>query len=337
MKKGRFLARALASVFAACALCFAGCKDDIPENDVTVYMPDGAPALALAGVMKDDTADDGVTYRVVAPALIKTKITYDDADKNADICVVPVTAACKLVGDGSEYKMLGAVTHGNLYLISKAETAYTQENLSLLVGKTVGVLQINEVPGLTLKATLQKHGLAYAELTDGASAQADKVNLKGIADATAIDGSLDCYLLAEPAVSVQVNKNGYTIVGDLQALYSSAETGYPQAVLLAKKALTEEKAAWTKAFVEKIAAAGEWLETASGVQIVETVTAHLEDENYATTLKAPLLSADVVARCGVRFSYARDCKTDVDAVMTALSGVNANAAVVPSADFYWAE
>jgi hypothetical protein len=337
MKMGRFLARALATIVAACALCFSGCKDDVPADETTVYMPDGAPALALAGVMKEDSDSDGITYRVVAPALIKTKITYSDMDKNADFCVLPVTAACKLVGDGTAYKMLGALTQGNLYLISKTTTNYTQENLSDLIGKTVGVLQINEVPGLTLKATLNKLGLSYVELVDGASAQADKVNLKGIADATAIDGSLDCYLLAEPAVSVQVNKNGYTIVGDLQALYSSAEIGYPQAVLVAKTSILQEKADWTKAFLEKIAAAGDWLKSARGEEIVQTVTAHLEDENYATSLKAPLLTADVLARCGVRFSYARDCKVDVDAFMNALKGVNANAAVVPSADFYWTE
>jgi len=337
MKFGRFLARALAIVIVACGLCFSGCKEDVPEGETTVYMPDGAPALALAGVMKDDTESDGVTYRVVAPALIKTKITYSDMDENADFCVLPVTAACKLVGAGTEYKMLGALTQGNLYLISKTAKEYTQENLSDLIGKTVGVLQINEVPGLTLKATLSKHGLPYAELVDGASAQADKVNLKGVADATAIDGSLDCYLLAEPAVSVQVNKNGYTIVGDLQALYSSAEIGYPQAVLVAKTSILQEKAEWTKAFLEKISAAGEWLKSASGEEIVHTVTAHLEDENYATSLKAPLLTADVLARCGVRFSYARDCRADVDSFMSALKSVNANAAVVPNADFYWTE
>ena len=78
MKKTTFLARALACIVAACALCFVGCKEDIPAGETTVYMPDGAPALAFAGLMHDDTDDDGITYRVVAPSLIKTKITYDD-------------------------------------------------------------------------------------------------------------------------------------------------------------------------------------------------------------------------------------------------------------------
>lgn len=334
MKRG-WLIRALAAVIAACALCFSGCKEDIPAAETTVYMPDGAPALAFAGLMSEDTADDGVTYRVVAPALIKTKVSYEDADDNADFCVLPVTAACKLLGDGERYKLLGTVTNGNLYLISKTQTPLTKEELPVLRGKTVGVLQINEVPGLTFKTTLKKAGLEYVELVDDATTQADKVNLKGIADATAIDGTLDYYLLAEPAVSVQAHRNGYTIVGDLQALYSSAEEGYPQAVLVAKTAFLEEKAAWTAAFLEKVAAARQWLATASGEEIVAAVTAHLEDENYATTLKAGLLSSDVITRCGVRFSYASACKADIDGFMTAMKAVNANAASVPSEDFYW--
>ena len=31
--------------------------------------------------------------------------------KNADLCVLPVNDASKLLGDGAKYKMLGAVTH----------------------------------------------------------------------------------------------------------------------------------------------------------------------------------------------------------------------------------
>ena len=135
-----------------------------PEKEVTVCMPDGAPALALAKLMHEDTADDGVTYKVVDTSLISSVLTNTDNTKNADMCVLPVTAASKLLGKGNRYKMVGVVTHGNLFLISKDGEVLTADNLSNLKGKTVGVLKINEVPGLTLKAILNKYDIPFEEV-----------------------------------------------------------------------------------------------------------------------------------------------------------------------------
>lgn len=136
------------------------------SREITVCMPDGAPALAMAKLMADDTDSDGVTYKVVATDLIASKVTNKDMEKNADLCVLPVTAASKLLGNGENYTMLGVVTHGNLYLISKEGEALSAENMDSLKGKKIGVLKINEVPGLTLKTVLNKYGLAFEEITN---------------------------------------------------------------------------------------------------------------------------------------------------------------------------
>ena len=137
------------------------------DKEVTVCMPDGAPALALAKLMQADTETDGVTYKVVATDLIASKVTNKDAATHADLCVLPVTAASKLLGSGEKYQMLGTVTHGNLYLISKDGEMLTAENMETLQGKKIGVLKINEVPGLTLKTVLNKYGLDFEEITNG--------------------------------------------------------------------------------------------------------------------------------------------------------------------------
>lgn len=136
----------------------------LPEDEITVYMPDGAPALALAKMMREDTDEDGVTYKVVDPSLITAVVNYEEESKNADMCVLPVTAASKLLGKGDKYKMVGVVTHGNLFLISKEGEALTAENMASLKGKTIGVLKINEVPGLTLKAVLNKYNIPFEEV-----------------------------------------------------------------------------------------------------------------------------------------------------------------------------
>jgi hypothetical protein len=329
MKK--FFAGLLAIV---CCLSSFGCFGlGDKSNDLTVYMPDGAPALAFAKLMHEDTEDDGFEYKVVSPTVIKTKVTYKDDSKNADLCVLPLTAATKLLGSGESYQMLATVTHGNLYLISKDDSvSYTAENIHSLKGKTVGVLQLNEVPGLVLKTVLSKLGVAYQE--NGESV-ADKVNLipiTGAQDVGALTG-VDLYLLAEPAVSAQATK-GFKIVGDLQTLYGG-ENGYPQAVLVIKKSVIAKDWGRVYAWLEKLETAHEWLTSATATEIVTAVTAHLEDTTYASSLKAPLLTGAVLSRCGVWYQYSTAAMPEVKAFITAAQVVNENMATMPKDEFFY--
>ena len=319
------------------ALGFAvGCgkKGQAPDKEIFVYMPDGAPALAMAQMMAEDTPDDGVTYKVVDASKIASKVTYKDEAQNADMCVMPVNLASKHLGNGENYTMLGAVTHGNLYLISKDGAEYTAENLSSLVGKKVGVLQINAVPGLTLKATLNKYNIPWQELTNDGTVAEDKVNLVAITGADAVGAvEADCFMIAEPAATAQ-SKKGYAIAGDLQALYGG-ENGYTQAVLVAKNSLVKDNAAWVQSFTAKLEGGAAWLQTASGADIVSAVSAHMEDEGTATSLKAPLLSSAVLERCGIYFTYASACKQETNDFLSAMIAVNPAAATVPMDAFYW--
>lgn len=141
--------------------------DAYTDNAVTVYAPDGAPALALAGLMDGAVSSNGlgkkVTYNIVNASTIQTHVT--GANPDADICVLPVNLAANLLGSGDKYTMLGTVTHGNLYVISaKTDEKITVDNLSALKGKTVGVVNLAAVPGLTFKLILNKNGIAYKEV-----------------------------------------------------------------------------------------------------------------------------------------------------------------------------
>lgn len=324
-------------VALACALTcmgLGGCRPSVPDGEIAVYMPDGAPALALAKLMHEDTEDDGVTYRVVDSSLISSKVTNQNEAKNADLCVLPVTAAAKLLGTGEEYKMLGTVTHGNLYLLAKEEGEITAENLHTLIGKKVGVLQMTSVPGLTFKATLSSYGIAWQEVTNEGGMVEDKVNLLAIADANAV-GTIeaDYFMIAEPAASAQ-SKKGYSIVGNVQTLYGG-EKGFPQAALVAKASLLAEHEEWTKSFVEKVDAASAWLMETDGETLVATVNEHMEDRTSQTSLKAPLLTQTALSGCGIRFTYAASDFEEINAFLTKLLLVSDKATAMPSEDFYW--
>lgn len=175
----------------------------VPDS-AEIYMPDGAPALALAKLMHEDEESDGLDYHVVDSKTIQTYVT--GGTSKADLCVLPVNLAAKLLGSGENYKMLGVVTHGNLYMLStESSLQYTTENLSSLLGKTVGVVQLPNVPGLTFKVILDQNNIPWQELSNDSTPVSDKVNLKAI-DAASVNpaAGLDCYIVSEPVASAKV-------------------------------------------------------------------------------------------------------------------------------------
>ena len=157
MKK---IALGLACALTACSFVCVGCGGK--QENLHIYMPDGAPALALGLPMYENNDSDGVEFHVVSAQTIQTYVTGNQPQ--ADVCVLPVNLAAKLLGAGEVYQMAGVVTHGNMYFLSESAPVYAAENLSDLVGKTVGVVQLNNVPGLTFKTILNKYNIPFEEI-----------------------------------------------------------------------------------------------------------------------------------------------------------------------------
>ena len=168
----------------------------------SVYAPDGAPALALANAVNGQ--DEGFSFHIVASDTIGAQVSGEDPA--ADFCILPVNAASKLPGSGEKYQMLGVVTNGNMYFLTTGENAAVDaDNLSSLVGKTIGVVQLANVPGLTLRATFAKYGIACQVMGNDMQPASDKVNLKAVDAANVTPaGGCDYYLCPEPAASVKV-------------------------------------------------------------------------------------------------------------------------------------
>lgn len=141
-------------------------ETSLPEtNGYTVVAPDGAPALALAQAIATNKGfgvknDDAMTYKIVSASTIATYVKNPDATRLADFVILPVNAATKLVGDASIYKMLGVVTHGNLYIVSNQEINTVND----LKGKTIGCFQQGNVPDLMLRCVLKKNNITFAQI-----------------------------------------------------------------------------------------------------------------------------------------------------------------------------
>ena len=336
MKK--FLATALALTIGAAACVFTACAGENDDGTYTVYAPDGAPALALANAVNED--DDRYDFRIVASNAITAQVQGEEPA--ADFCILPVNVAAKLLGKGETYQMLGTVTNGNMYLLTTGDNpGITTDNLSTLVGKTVGVVQLNNVPGLTFQAVLSRNDIDYQILGNDVEAASDKVNLQAFADASTVTPASGCdyYLCPEPAATGKINgtassANPFKLAGSLQTLYDG-ENGYPQAVLVAKTSVIEEAKSVVDTFITYMEGSADFLASASAADVV----ALLEDcytEGMTPSLNANNLNATVIVNCSVYFTAAQDCKSRVNAFLAELIDLNAEFTSAVSDSFYYA-
>jgi len=336
MKK--FLCAVLCALTFALSLFGIACAKD--KESVTVYMPDGAPALSMASLLEGkEKFDRQVDYKVVDATVIQTFVSGESP--KADLCVLPVNLATKLLGSGESYKLLGTVTHGNLFVMGKSGSDdITAENLSSLVGKTVGVINLPAVPGLTFRLILKSAGLDYSVL-DGEDKKDDKVNLKAINADEAIPTNTFCdyFVVPEPAASAKEKGTGgkLRIAGSLQTLYGG-EKGYPQAVLVAKNSLIEAEPEFVKSFISAVGRSAEYIngdlseERLGG--IVEAINGAFGGSVSSLDLKN--LNKRVIKNCAVRFTPSKDCKEEINGYIQKLIGVNPAAAAAPSDNFYYA-
>ena len=77
------------------AASLTACEKDTIDKEVTVYMPDGAPALAMAGLMANDTEDDGIRLSVPSDDRFPVRLILDRAvaseeQDRGDLVIPPV-------------------------------------------------------------------------------------------------------------------------------------------------------------------------------------------------------------------------------------------------------
>lgn len=337
-----------AKLFACVLLCasvagMGACNS--PESGLKVFAPDGAPALSLLCAIDGERqkTDSAFDFNIVDSGNIQTYV--GGKDPQADFCILPVNLAAKLLGTGEVYEMLGVVTNGNLYFLTSGDAAVnaplTAENFKdALTGKKVGVVQLSNAPGLTLRVVLRQYG-AEANILQDADQTADpeKVNLVPF-DAEDVSPAAKCdyYLCPEPAASTKIKGTQsspvpFRMAGDLQQLYVGSD-GYPQAVAVAKKSVIESDPAAVSAFVAYLEGAETYLETVSADTVLNLLEGVRED-GLKASFNANNLSAQVIANCSVRFTASSVCKADVTAFLDRLIKVSPQSAARPSDTFFY--
>ena len=261
------------------------------KDTLNIYMPDGAPALAMSKLMHENI-DFGfdTKYTVVASSNIANYIIQ----KKADIAIIPINAASKILNDGQDYKIVSAVTNGNLYIVGNRNIS----NLSDLKGEVVGVIGQGNVPDLNLKYLLNSDEVPYVQ----SETQVDsKVALRYFADASNLipmlkQGAINFGLLPEPAVSKLLSiASNFNIELDIQALWEGGS--YPQAVLVVKNELCSN-ANFINELISEMEENESWVIDNTS-KAVEAVTDHLE-EGVVTSIQN--ISSEAITNCNIKVS-----------------------------------
>ena len=307
MKK--FISAICAALSLALVLPLSACGSDEQKDTIHVYMPDGAPAIALAGVMNDGY--DGFDFTVVPSDTIGGVVS----NSTADMAIMPIDAAATLYNGGVDIVMLSVNTHGNLYMVGAEEDIAFSD----LIGKRLGVIGQGSVPDNTLRMLL-KNANINSEISE--NAVDGEVALTYSAATTLIplykQNKLDYILLGEPAVTNAVKATGGKISMDMQAKWEEAFGGrFPQACLVAKGSIVKNRKADVNKFLAAVKESDGWAE-ANPDKALQAVSDHMKEGNQTTLA---VLTAEIVRRCNISAVSASDAKERCNVYFTQLSGI----------------
>lgn len=321
-----------AAALAVAPLAFSACSPQA-EAKYKVYMPDGAPAVALAKLMNDGYAD---TAFYVVPNSAKVTIAQHVAKGDADLAILPVNAAATLYNGGTEIVMLSVNTHGNLFVIGDGDAITPEE----LVGKRLGVIGQGNVPEHALRMLFESKGIELSVVTNSDTVDGKvAVRFVGAGDQLAPlikKGEVDYGYLAEPAVTTVSTNLNKSIVMDMQEQWQTAfGSEFPQAVLVAKKSLVETDKEYVDGFLTALKASDGWAEN-NAEATVNTVGAHMPD-GVATTLAT--LTEKSIKGCNIRTVAATDAKSACELYFEKLLGISTDIGQViskkPDDGFYY--
>ena len=236
-----FMVAALVAVFA---VGLTACNDDkdVAPDTLQLYVPDGAPALAVAKFIAEKETLTVAGYKIAVNIVPANQIAAHMAKADGDIVIMPANAGMNLISKGAGYEFVCSNTRGILYMLSLEQGTVTPADLA---GKKVGCIGEGAVPEYALMTVLEANGVA------------DDVDVRFFADGAAVQaalkaGTIDFGIVGEPAATAGASKGFFTVM-DMQAEFNEAtdsESGFPMSSTFVSEALAGEDG-----FVEALIAA----------------------------------------------------------------------------------
>lgn len=211
---------------------------------VKLHVPDGTPTIGMAKMIESVKVikDFSMDYKIEnTPDTLVAEVMKG----NPDIAIVPSNLAAQAYNKGLNYRIVGTVGFGSLYLISTEGDIKFED----LKGEEVFGIGKGLTPDLVFKSILKEKNLL------------DKVNLSYVGGSTEIasavlSGKAKYTIVPEPVLSTIMSKNKNTkIILNLNKEWKKIfklEEGFPQSTIIAKKSLIENNKEFLEGFLDNV-------------------------------------------------------------------------------------
>ncbi|OQC14585.1 MAG: hypothetical protein BWX72_01285 [Firmicutes bacterium ADurb.Bin080] len=337
MKKLVFIV-SLLLIISIPLILLEGCIPKEEQSEITeinISVPDGAPALAIAKMLKENSQFEGynISYSIITGG--STAINAAVNNNLVDILIAPTNLGAILYNrlkGSKDIKLIANVFNSLLYIVGKDSSV---ESLEQLKGKIVYTIGEGATPDLTFQYILDQKEIMY-RVTDDPSD--DEIGIQYESDASVLlpklnSGLVEYAILGEPAVTKTINSFGCYELFSLNDLWNEVtETteGFPQASFFAiGDILQPEHKDLLNWFDENSMDNVDWVNN-NPTLAQET----LEDNGWATPVP---LNTELISRCNMEYISAEQAKNSITSYLSVLFEMNpiSVGGSLPSDDFYY--
>lgn len=278
------------------------------ESDFLIVAPNGAPAIAAAGIWAEDNdAVKTINADTIAEAF---------GSGEADFIIAPINAGAKLFKAGkSAYRLASVVTWGNLVFASRMDSFSTD----MISGKKLVLFGENTINASIALYVLEKKGIAPENVEYLAGAAETQASL--------LNGEADIVLTAEPAITAAKMKDENIVSLPLNDLYKEVTgfDGFTQAGLFVSAATAEEKPELVKTALEKIRISVEMCENDPETVAKNAVAMEILPKEQIVLTALP--------GCSIRWMDASEARNQIES--TASIDISQYGGELPADDFYY--
>lgn len=223
-------------IISTLLIFMVGCsntKETYEEKEVRLITPDGLPSIAISKAIEDNK---NIKHITINYDIQKTSdlLVSELMKGKAELAIIPSNLALQAYKKGLDYKIVGTIGWGSLYLVSENNIS----DLSELKGKEIYNTGKGLTPDIIFKDILKNNNISEEEINFSYVGAASE-----LAPLVAT-GKAEYAIVPEPVLSTVMSKNpNLNIILNLNeewAKFNNVKEGYPQSTLVIKEDFLNE-------------------------------------------------------------------------------------------------
>ena len=226
----------ITGILSMLLIFMVGCSNNkvtYEEKEIRLITPDGLPSIAISKAMENNKTIKHITinYDVQKTSdLLVSELMKGEAE----LAIIPSNLALQAYKKGLDYKIVGTIGWGSLYLVSENNI----NDLGELKGKEIYNTGKGLTPDIIFKEILKNNNISEEEVNFSYVGAASKLTT------LVATGKAEYAVVPEPVLSTVMSKNpNIKIILNLNeewAKFNDVKEGYPQSTLVIKEEFFNE-------------------------------------------------------------------------------------------------